>query len=175
MGLNPTADDSKPATVARHTNIPPPILYQDGLIAGSTIPTPTQWPGNVFLNPQATVEERFEYVLNCGQRVGFDNFDTMALHYYTRNFNPTSALALEQRMSRNRRLPELLAELRKQSTTWIPWQRRGYEDQTLKAAEEICMIEYGEFLKSEVNILEQESLSETALGEAVSEDHLNKS
>ncbi|KAI1152284.1 hypothetical protein F4825DRAFT_313132 [Nemania diffusa] len=167
MELNTSSDDSTPFTATRHTNIPPPSIYPDGITAESTMAMPTQWPGAAFINPQATVEEKFEYILSCGQRVGFDSFDTMALHYYTRNFNPTSALALEQRMSRNRRLPELLAELRKQSTTWSTWQRRGYEDQTLKAAEEICVTEYSEFLKSEVDIPEQETLHEAALGDAL--------
>lgn len=134
---------------------------------------PTQWPGNGLPNTQSTVEEQFEYVLSCAQRVGFDSFDSMALHYYTRNFNPTSALALEQRLSRNRRLPELLAELRRQSMAWNTWQRRGYEHETLKAAEEICTMEFNEFRKSDVNNSENESASETILGDVVSEDPSN--
>jgi hypothetical protein len=73
--------------------------------------------------------------------VGFDNFDAMALQYYARNFNAVSALATEQRLSRNRRLPDLLDELRTRSTTWNSWQRRGYQEEILKAAEEICVAE----------------------------------
>ncbi|KAI1125311.1 hypothetical protein F5Y10DRAFT_247369 [Nemania abortiva] len=153
------ADDSTSATAARHTTMPQPMLYQDGAMAQPMMPAPTHWPGNDFPSPQATFEEKFQYVMSCAQRVGFDNLDTMALHYYTRSFNSTSVLALEQRMSRNRRLPELLAELRKQSMTWSAWQRRGYEDEILKAAEEICVSEYSEFRKWE----EQESLNETSL------------
>ncbi|KAI0406435.1 RadR putative transcriptional regulator [Xylaria palmicola] len=111
--------------------------------------------------PFATVEERFEYVLGCAQRVGFDCFDGMATQYYTTNFSPASALALEQRLSRSRRLPGLLAELRKSSSAWSAWQRRGYEDETLKAAEKICAVEYGEFRKGEM------ATSETALEETL--------
>lgn len=133
--------------------------------------TPPQWPENTLPNTQTSVEEQFEYVLGCAQRAGFDSFDTMALHYYTRNFNPASAIALEQHLSRNRRLPELLAELRKQSTNWNEWQRRGYQGETLKAAEEICSMEYSEFRKLEGR--ENEPVNEAALGDMVSEDHLN--
>lgn len=147
-----------------------PIGYQGELTAAPMTNTPTQWPGTGLPSTQTTVEEQFEYVLSCAQRVGFDSFDTMALHYYTRNFNPTSTLALEQRLSRNRRLPELLAELRKQSMTWNTWQRRGYENETLKAAEEICAMEYGGFRKSEVTKSEDEGVNETILGDVVSED-----
>lgn len=115
----------------------------------------------------APVEERFEYVLRCAQRVGLQGFDTLASQYYARNFNPGSALALEQRLSRNRRLPGLLAELRKESTTWSAWQRRGYEDEILKAAEEICASECREFWRREANSSESGGLDEEGLQETL--------
>ncbi|KAI1424963.1 hypothetical protein F5Y12DRAFT_750054 [Xylaria sp. FL1777] len=142
-----------------------PSFYQDKSSTTSMATTPSQWPGNWMQSQQATVEQQFEYVLGCAQRAGFDSFDTMALYYYTRNFHPTSALALEQRLSRNRRLPELLAELRKQSATWSALQRRGYQDETLKAAEEICTMEYSEFQRAEASGSENESVNEAALGD----------
>ncbi|KAI0544242.1 hypothetical protein F4679DRAFT_576973 [Xylaria curta] len=151
-----------PVAAAKHpaNNMHQPIIYPDGIISPPLTAAPTNWP-----NSQASVEDQLEYILNCAQRVGFDSFDTMALHYYTRNFNPTSNIALEQHRSRNQRLPELLAELRKQSTSWSEWQRRGYEGQTLKAAEEICAMEYGEFRKCEGNGSEHEGVNEGALGD----------
>ncbi|KAI1195544.1 hypothetical protein F5X97DRAFT_307955 [Nemania serpens] len=108
--------------------------------------TPTN-PAMEDICSHASEEQQFEYILSCAQRVGFDSFDTMATRYYARNFDPSSTLALEQRRSRNRRLPDLLAELRKCSIHWSTWQRRGYQDETLKAAEEICAIEYNEYRK----------------------------
>ncbi|KAI0422644.1 hypothetical protein F5X98DRAFT_324843 [Xylaria grammica] len=159
--MRATSDDSIPARPIAHT--PQPSYYRDTTASMAT--TPIQWPGSGLPHPQATVEEQFEYVLSCAQRVGFDSFDTMALHYYTRNFHPASALALEQRLSRNRRLPELLAELRKQSVTWSTWQRRGYQDEMLKAAEEICTVEYNEFHKADGNGSENESINEASLGD----------
>ncbi|KAI0430088.1 hypothetical protein F5Y09DRAFT_356278 [Xylaria sp. FL1042] len=157
---------TKDSMAARHVGATTqPDFYQDRITNTSMTAAPTQWPENMSPNQQATVEQQFEYVLNCAQHAGFDSFDTMALHYYTRNFHPGSALALEQRLSRNRRLPELLAELRKQSTTWSELQRRGYQDEALKAAEEICTMELNQFYRSEASRSEIEGGSERPLGD----------
>ncbi|KAI0474824.1 hypothetical protein F4859DRAFT_80379 [Xylaria cf. heliscus] len=165
LELRPPAHDPTPAAAAKQTSMHQPF-YQDGTMSTPMATNPTQWQENMLPNTQTTVEEQFEYVLSCAQRVGFDSFDTMALHYYTRNFNPTSTIALEQHLSRNRRLPELLAELRKQSTNWNEWQRRGYQGETLKAAEEICSVEYGDFRRFEGSGGgEGEFLNEAALGD----------
>ncbi|KAI9788274.1 MAG: hypothetical protein M1816_007040 [Peltula sp. TS41687] len=97
----------------------------------------------------ATPEERFEYVLECAQRVGFNSFDASASQYYTVNFSDTSTLFHEQRLSRSRRLPEILAELRRTSETWTPWERRGHQEEILKTAEQIFAAECSKFSKSE--------------------------
>ncbi|KAJ2984656.1 hypothetical protein NUW58_g5943 [Xylaria curta] len=168
LELRPTTSGPVPVTAAGHpANVPQSNSYQDGTMNPPITTAPAQWPEIFLPNSQATVEEQFEYVLHCAQRVGFDSFDTMALQYYTRNFNPTSPLALEQHFSRNRRLPELLAELRKQSATWNMWERRGYQDETLKAAQEICTAEYGEFRMGEVNSNDEDIPNAAALGQMV--------
>ncbi|KAI1752748.1 hypothetical protein F4782DRAFT_499939 [Xylaria castorea] len=166
LELRPPALDPTPVAAAKHsTNMHQPSFYQDGIISPPLTAAATQWPETILPNSQTSVEEQLEYVLNCAQRVGFDSFDTMALHYYTRNFNPVSTIALEQHLSRNRRLPELLTELRKQSTNWSEWQRRGYQGEILKAAEEICAMECGEFRKCEGNGSEHQVVNEAALGD----------
>ncbi|KAK8001765.1 hypothetical protein PG991_013987 [Apiospora marii] len=87
----------------------------------------------------SSLEERFAHVLRCARQVGFGDFDALALQYYARDdFAPGSDLALEQRRSRRRQLPGLLAELRARSTSWTDWQRRGYQEEMLRAAEELC-------------------------------------
>lgn len=45
-------------------------------------------------------------------------------------------------MSRNRQLPVILAQLRRASCAWSDWERRGYEEEVLKSAEDICMAEF---------------------------------
>ncbi|KAI1739160.1 hypothetical protein F4680DRAFT_423019 [Xylaria scruposa] len=166
LELGPPTLDLTPGIAAKHpANMHQPSFYQDGITSPPLTSVPAQWPETILPNPQTSVEEQLEYVLNCAQRVGFDSFDTMALHYYTRNFNPTSTIALQQHLSRNQRLPELLSELRKQSTNWSEWQRRGYQGEALKAAEEICAMEYGEFRKCEGNGSEHGGVNEAALGD----------
>ncbi|KAI8944362.1 hypothetical protein F4801DRAFT_223458 [Xylaria longipes] len=166
LELTPTAHAATPGVAAKHTaNMHQQNFNQDGIMSPPMATAPYQWPENISPDPQTSMEEQLEYVLSCAQRVGFDSFDTMALHYYTRNFNPASAIALEQHLSRSRRLPELLAELRKQSTNWSAWQRRGYQDETLKTAEEICTVEYGEFRKCEGTGSEGVIMNEAALGD----------
>ena len=93
-----------------------------------------------------SVEDRLQYLLDCAQQVGFDDFDAALSAYYTVKFTSTSPLVLEQRMSRVRRLPNLLADLRHQAPTWRPREQRGYQDEVVKAAEEVCAKEYKEFL-----------------------------
>lgn len=93
----------------------------------------------------SSIEERFEYVLECARRVGFDTFDSMAAQYYGSSFDPCSSLAMDQRLSRNRHLPALLAEIRQKSSQWSVWERRAYQDEALKTAEDICAIECREF------------------------------
>lgn len=93
----------------------------------------------------SSIEERFEYVLECARRVGFDTFDSMAAQYYGSSFDPCSSLAMDQRLSRNRHLPALLSEIRQKSAQWSVWERRAYQDEALKTAEDICAIECREF------------------------------
>lgn len=100
---------------------------------------------NMAPTSRSSLEDRFEYVLDCARQVGFDTFDSMAAQYYATNFEPSSSLAMDQRVSRNRHLPALLADLRQNSADWSTWERRGYQDETLKAAEEICAAECRDF------------------------------
>jgi hypothetical protein len=93
-------------------------------------------------NCGATVEERIEWLLDCARRAGFEGLDDLALQYYTRNFDAKSSLALE--MSRHRYLPTMVAELRRSCGGWSAWQSRGYLDEILKSAEEICAAECAE-------------------------------
>lgn len=100
------------------------------------------------LGKDATLEDRFEYVLECAKQVGFDWFDSLVANYYTADFSDRSILSNEQRLSRNRRLPGILAELREKSKGWTQWERQGYEDEILKSAESILVAECNTFKHS---------------------------
>lgn len=112
---------------------------------GSVATVPTELSEDCMPNQSSSVEDRFEYVLECARRVGFDNFDTMAAQYYAGGFDPCSSLAMDQRVSRNRHLPALVSEIQENSADWSAWERRGYQDEVLKVAETICAAECREF------------------------------
>jgi hypothetical protein len=99
-------------------------------------------------NVMTSTEKRLEYVLNCARQAGFDSFDDLVMAYYTSEFDYASHLFFEQRQSRNRRLPNVLAEVRQSSKTWTQWERQGYCDEVLKAAESILLKEFRTFVRS---------------------------
>jgi hypothetical protein len=94
----------------------------------------------------ASMEDRIGYVISCAKQVGFDSLDSLVSAYYTRPFAEVSSLSGEQRISRHRRLPQVLAQLRQQITTWTQWERTGFEDEILRTAEDICAAECGRFV-----------------------------
>lgn len=112
---------------------------------GSIATAPTEVSEDGLPSKQSTMEERFEYVLDCARKVGFETFDNMASQYYAQNFDTNSSLAMDQRVSRNRHLPAMLADIRQNSGNWSSWERRGFQDETLKTAEEICAAECRDF------------------------------
>jgi hypothetical protein len=99
-------------------------------------------------NAMASTEKQLEYVLNCAEYAGFDSFDDLVTAYYTSKFDDACHLFFEQRQSRNRRLPGVLAEVRRSSMTWTQWEKQGYSDEVLKAAESILVKEFRSFVCS---------------------------
>lgn len=97
------------------------------------------------LGKDPTLDDRFEYILECAKQVGFDDFDSLVANYYTAEFSDCSILSNEQRLSRNRRLPGILAKLREKSEGWTKWERQGYQDEILKSAETIFAAECKSF------------------------------
>lgn len=87
------------------------------------------------------LDERFEYVLYCLHTAGFDSFDGLATAYYSSNFDESSTLAMEQRLSRNRGLPNVIAELFRSASCWSDWERRGFHEELLKTTESVLVSE----------------------------------
>ncbi|KFH45278.1 hypothetical protein ACRE_039130 [Hapsidospora chrysogenum ATCC 11550] len=89
-------------------------------------------------SPGASLDERFECIMEQVEAAGFESFDAMAAAYYTQNFNESSPLADEQRLSRNRRLPQVISDVYGSATSsWCEWERKGLQDQILRTAETI--------------------------------------
>lgn len=88
-------------------------------------------------------DERFTSILEHVQAAGFESFDALVTAYYSDNFDESSALANEQRLSRNRRLPKVLSDLFHAADGWTPWERRGFHEEILKTAESMLISEGG--------------------------------
>jgi hypothetical protein len=86
-----------------------------------------------------TLGEKFEFMLECTQAVGSDNFDSLAITYYTGKFGASTPLANEQRLSRNRGLPKLIGEVHQAAKEWSDWERRGFYDEIFKTTE-LCLM-----------------------------------
>lgn len=84
-----------------------------------------------------TLDERMESVMERVETEGFDNFDSLATLYYKANFgDSSSSLAVEQRLSRNRRLPKLFADVFSAAQQeWGAREQRPLFDEVLRMSE----------------------------------------
>ena len=89
----------------------------------------------------ATLEERLGYVMESAEMAGYHDFNALISAYYTSDFPESSSLSNEQRLSRNRRLPKVLFELFQATSSWSEWERRGFQEEILKTAENMLSLE----------------------------------
>lgn len=82
-----------------------------------------------------TLDERMESVMERVETAGFDSFDSLATFYYKASFGDSSSLAVEQRLSRNRRLPKLFAEVFSAAQEWDAREQRPLFDEILRMSE----------------------------------------
>ncbi|KAH6954018.1 hypothetical protein BKA56DRAFT_663425 [Ilyonectria sp. MPI-CAGE-AT-0026] len=87
------------------------------------------------------LDERLEYVLSCTRAAGFESFDALVTAYYNGNFEDSSPLAIEQRLSRNRGLPSVVADVFRDARRWSDWERRGFDEELLKTTESMLVSE----------------------------------
>jgi hypothetical protein len=89
----------------------------------------------------SSMDERLESVLERVEQAGFDNFDALVTAYYSETFHESSRLASEQRLSRNRRLPRVIAEIFRAASQWSAWERGGMNQEVIKSAECLLILE----------------------------------
>ncbi|CAN9404160.1 unnamed protein product [Alternaria alternata] len=82
---------------------------------------------------------RFGIVLETMRQTGFDDFEDMAVAYYTSQFEWGSVPAMLQSVSRSRRLKPMLHELSQNSKKWPRWQSRGLQESISRAAVTLCV------------------------------------
>jgi hypothetical protein len=85
--------------------------------------------------------ERLENVLEFINRSGFDSLESVMSEYYTSDFRPFPRLAGSQHLSRNRKLPALLSDLRLNAASWTEWEAQGYKSEIVWSAESILATE----------------------------------
>lgn len=88
-----------------------------------------------------SLNDRLECVMECVMHNGFDNFDVLVTAYYNGTFAESSPLSYEQRLSRTRRLPKVIADICHAAGEWDPWERRGFHEEILKTTETILLSE----------------------------------
>lgn len=86
----------------------------------------------------ADITRRFGGVLEAMRTSGFQDFDDMALAYYTAQFEKGSFPAMVQCASRSRRLKAVLQELYESSSQWPRWESRGLYESISEATGESC-------------------------------------
>ena len=93
------------------------------------------------VSSNATLDLRFERIMQQAHAAGFESFDDVVTAYYGGTFSEASPLANEQRLSRNRRLPKVVADVGRAADMWTVWERRGFHEEMLKRAESMVMAE----------------------------------
>ncbi|OJJ30101.1 hypothetical protein ASPWEDRAFT_164005 [Aspergillus wentii DTO 134E9] len=100
-----------------------------------------------------SISHHYQYVIDHVKRAGFESFDALVSGYYTLSFTRNSTADRAQKASRAKRLRSVLESLHKHSKEWTKWEARGFQEQTVQAAEGIYVAELGELqLDSDVNI-----------------------
>ncbi|KIX08680.1 uncharacterized protein Z518_03337 [Rhinocladiella mackenziei CBS 650.93] len=94
------------------------------------------------------VTERFETLLDAMRAAGFQDFDQMAVAYYTGQFTTNSLPAISQCASRSRRLKTVLQALQECSGQWPRRESRGLYEGLLDTATSLCVQEIDRVNKS---------------------------
>ncbi|UKZ89806.1 uncharacterized protein TrAFT101_004847 [Trichoderma asperellum] len=92
-------------------------------------------------NENASLTERLEYLVGVVHRLAFDDLESVMSKYYTSDFRPFPRLASLQRLSRNRKLPTVLSDLRASAMSWSEWEAQGYKSEIVRSAESILAAE----------------------------------
>ncbi|KXS95025.1 hypothetical protein AC578_135 [Pseudocercospora eumusae] len=95
-----------------------------------------------------SVEDRVSQIVAQVRAAGYCDLDSAWHEYYTAALPTGSALSIEQRLSRNRRLPGVIASLSRSAQSWSAWERTGLEEQLVHSAEAVLINECRSFRHS---------------------------
>lgn len=161
----PSPSDEKipfpPLTTALASSGVPPTASLTNAGAGEALDAPNS------TSAPPTLDERFEGIMLQVEAAGFESFDDLVTAYYSNTFGDASLLATEQHLSRNRRLPKVIADVFRATSQWTPWERRGFHEEILKTAEGMLIAEGSAVWASLLSDMKPllETLSGAAAGE----------
>ena len=89
----------------------------------------------------SSMDERLLSVIRYAEAAGFDCFDDLVSAYYLSDFENDSLLVNEQHLSRKRRLPQVISDIFQAASYWTNWERHGFYEEVLKAAESVLSAE----------------------------------
>lgn len=95
--------------------------------------------------PNATLEERIEYLIESARTAGFESLDDAVIQYYTADLSDDSMSSTAQRLGRKRSLPKLLGKLRHETKAWKFWEVYAYRDAILSSSEDLLLAEMRQF------------------------------
>ncbi|KAI9152064.1 Transcription factor lcsF [Paramyrothecium foliicola] len=135
----PVQDSSSANTL----NFPPMAGHLGPVIDAVTDmgPHPIAPTSTSMASQQTSLDERFERIMEQVEAAGFDSFDALVTTYYSAKFGEVSPLAHEQRLSRNRRLPKVVADVFHATGQWSGWERTGFYEEILRSTESMLINE----------------------------------
>ena len=101
-----------------------------------------------------SVESRIALVIEKARAEGFRDLDSVLLEYYTAT--KLSTLSVEQRLSRNRRLPSTIAGLSRSAQEWSEWERRGLQEELVRSSEAVLLNELQSFRRNSRHLISDE-------------------
>ncbi|KAJ4858302.1 hypothetical protein T069G_06569 [Trichoderma breve] len=140
-----TIPKSRPPPASDNAITFPPLPAAATPSAVLNSPVPESSNQNLRPAPQPVTQtalgERIGSIMEAVQAAGFDSFDALVSAYYCDTFGEASSLANEQRLSRNRRLPKVIADVFQATKGWSTWERRGFQEEILKTSEAMLISE----------------------------------
>ncbi|XPS77168.1 hypothetical protein M3J09_009202 [Ascochyta lentis] len=120
-----------------------PPRYPSPAILSDIPPEPLRSKGRTRAPTTSAAENtrRFGIVLDAMRTAGFQDFDGMAVEYYTARFEVGSLPAMAQCASRSRRMRSMLQELHESSRQWPRWESRGLHESVSEATVSLCLDE----------------------------------
>lgn len=113
---------------------------------GSSTTTSSVSEKSLSRGPRPTFEEeRLKRMTSEARKAGYHDLDSALCGYYTAILPSGSMLSVEQRLSRNRRLPKIVASLSWNAQMWSPWERRGFQEELVRSAETVLIHECRSF------------------------------